>query len=294
MSGKGSKKSKSGKRGKSPSKSGSADGDRTGSEKTPAGFIISRQLDQQKIDFLAQRVKELLQSNDQLRTGASQNEKDTYDIVKYFQREMEIKDDIILRLNEELVKSRTQLKFEVEKLRKAFETELLDVKSDSEQTKAAMSTSIADLEKKLKELELFKQEKSKYDEEKSNLEEEMKQQRHQFMDAMEAQERRNLEEKMKIHKELDEEKVLFRQKTLNEARQAMGDEVKKIMAENARMTEEVKFRHSESTTLQAEKTQLISDLSTAKRELNILVEKEIEYAKQAHSRSKEIKLLRER
>ena len=33
---------------------------------------------------------------------------------------MEIKDDVILRLNEELVKSQTQLKNEVEKVRKGI------------------------------------------------------------------------------------------------------------------------------------------------------------------------------
>lgn len=35
---------------------------------------------------------------------------------------MEIKDDVILRLNEELVKSQTQLKNEVEKVRKGFKS----------------------------------------------------------------------------------------------------------------------------------------------------------------------------
>ena len=60
----------------------------------------------------------LLSSNTELRTTSSKNEKDTHDIVLYFQREIEMKDDIIARLNEELVKRETQLKFEVERIRK--------------------------------------------------------------------------------------------------------------------------------------------------------------------------------
>lgn len=79
--------------------------------KQPAAYKISRQLDQEKIDFLSKRVDELLASNGSLRTSASRNEKDTHDIVLYFQREMEMKDEIIGRLNEELVKRETQLKF---------------------------------------------------------------------------------------------------------------------------------------------------------------------------------------
>ena len=109
-------------------------------DKPPAAFVISRQLDQERIQGLTLRVqvlqvvalflrwhsqnyykyKELVKSNNALRLSSGQNEKDTHDIVLYFQREMEIKDDVILRLNEELVKSQTQLKNEVEKVRKGF------------------------------------------------------------------------------------------------------------------------------------------------------------------------------
>lgn len=40
--------------------------------------------------------------------------------------------------------------------------------------------------------------------------------------------------------------------------------------------------------------ELVQHLATAKRDLNILAEKELEYAKQAYNRSKEIKVLRDR
>jgi hypothetical protein len=39
---------------------------------------------------------------------------------------------------------------------------------------------------------------------------------------------------------------------------------------------------------------MVNELATTKRELSLLAEKEIEYARQAHNRSKEIKALRER
>ncbi len=103
-----------------------------GKTNAPQAYKISRQLDQERIDFLAKRVEELLGSNNELRTSSSRNEKDTHDIVLYFQREMEMKDDIITRLNEELVKRETQLKFEVDKMKKKFDEEkaLLVEKTD--------------------------------------------------------------------------------------------------------------------------------------------------------------------
>jgi hypothetical protein len=263
-------------------------------EKLPPSFQISRQLDQEKINYLTRRIEELLRSNNELRSGASQNEKDTHDIVLYFQREMEIKDDIILRLNEELVKCQTQLKFEVERLKKQYEGELAELKHTSEHTIMNLQTKLASLESDLKAVEMYKREKDLHEEAIRKLERSMQQQREQLIDAMEEQERRFLEEKAQIFKDLDEQKAAFREVALNEARLAMSEEAKKILADNNRMFEELKFHHAEAVQFQTEKAAMSTELVTTKRELSLLAEKEIEYARQAHYRSKEIKALRER
>lgn len=222
-------------------------------EKVPPSFQISRQLDQEKITFLTKRIEELLRSNNELRSGASQNEKDTHDIVLYFQREMEIKDDIILRLNEELVKCQTQLKFEVERIKKQYESELSELKYTSEHTITNLQQKLTTLEADLKAVEVYKREKDLHEEAIKKLEKNMQQQREQLIDAMEEQERRFLEEKAQIFKELDEQKAAFREVALNEARLAMSEEAKKILADNNRMFEELKFHHAEAVQFQAEK-----------------------------------------
>jgi hypothetical protein len=51
--------------------------------KPPPSFQISRQLDQEKIDFLAKRVNDLLGSNNSLRATSSRNEKVYYIIIFY-------------------------------------------------------------------------------------------------------------------------------------------------------------------------------------------------------------------
>jgi hypothetical protein len=83
-------------------------------------------------------------------------------------------------------------------------------------------------------------------------------QREQLIDAMEEQERRFLEEKSQIFKDLDEQKAAFREIALKEARSAMGDEARKILADNNRMFEELKFHHSEAADYQAEKVTVVS------------------------------------
>lgn len=222
-------------------------------EKMPPSFQISRQLDQEKISFLTHRVEELIASNSKLRTSASQNEKDTHDIVLYFQREMEMKDDIVLRLNEELVKCQTQLKFEVDRVKKAFETELLEIKTISEKTITDLTAKLNSVEADLKSIELYRQEKDLHEGTIQKLEKSMQNQREQLIDAMEEQERRFLEEKSQLFKDLDQQKIAFREIALKEARSAMGEEAKKILADNDRMFEELKFHHSEAAEYQTEK-----------------------------------------
>ena len=96
----GPKKKKGGKGDKKGGGSSKEDAMIENAMKPPVSFQVSRQLDQEKIDALSTRVESLLDSNNALRTSSTRNEKDTHDIVLYFQRELEMKDVLIHKLNE--------------------------------------------------------------------------------------------------------------------------------------------------------------------------------------------------
>ena len=81
---------------------------------------------------------------------------------------------------------------------------------------------------------------------------------------------------------------------LKEAKAAMGEEAMRIVSENTRMYEELKFHHTMSAELQNDKTALEKELAEQKRELTIVADKELEYAHQGYYKTKEIKALRER
>jgi hypothetical protein len=222
---------------------------------TQASFQISRQLDQEKISFLTKRIDELLKSNNDLRGNASRNEKDTHDIVLYFQREMEMKDEIIAKLNEELVKRETQLKFELEKLKKKFDVDMADLKRESDNTISALTTTRADKEADLAATETFRNNKDAFMMQLERLEKEVRDQRQQMFDALDEQERKFLEEKSQLLRDLDDQRALLAEAALKDAREAMGAEVKKILAENNRIYEEVKFLVTTTTELQTDKVQ---------------------------------------
>jgi len=273
---------------------GGADGFPVPSAPNPEGFLISRQLDQERIDNLSHRVHDLVSSNNQLRASSNRNERDTHDIVLFFQREMEMKDEIITRLNEELVKRETQLKFEVEKMKKRFDTDLSTMKDEMETVIEDLQTKLDQANLDLVAVEQYVLEKNKHEENLQRLERDLVNQRQQMFDALEEQERKFLEDKANLLRELDDERVAFREIALKEARSTLGQEAKKIMSENARMHEELKFQNVVTSDLIEEKANIQKQLGEANRENSILSEKELEYARAAFFKTKELRQLRER
>jgi len=95
-------------------------------------------------------------------------------------------------------------------------------------------------------------------------------------------------------KEVEDQKYTYRESALKEARETMDAESKKLVVENKRINEELKFHNVISYEYQVEKDRLEAALVTAKREVTLLTEKEQEYARQNFLKTKEIKALRER
>ena len=262
--------------------------------KPPAPFKVSRQLDQEKIDFLTDRVKSLITNNDSLRNSTSRNEKDTHDIVLYFQRELEMKDDIVNRLNENLVQRETQLKFEVESLTKKFDADHKSLKVESEKRIEELEASLGSRERELQAIDTFRREKAKYEETMSNLELQLERLREQMVMSLDNQERKFLEEKAQIFRDIDAQKSAFREIALKEAKERMGSDYKSLISDNDRMHEELKFHQQVATDLSSDKTRLEGLLVRANREISLQHESEKEFARQGLLKSKEIKALRER
>jgi hypothetical protein len=106
--------------------------------------------------------------------------------------------------------------------------------------------------------------------------------------------RKFMESKAHLLKELEDQKATFRANAMKEAREHMDLESKRLVVENRRLSEELKFHATLSREAQNEKTKLETALQVAKREISLLSEKDEENAKQGHYKSKEIKILRER
>ncbi len=191
-------------------------------------------------------------------------------------------------------------------MRDKYETEMYELRADYEDKISGLVSKIEKIENELQNLDNYKREKEVHDRKLSQLESELMSEQHNNVVMLEEQERsialiisftfprKFLESKAQIMKELEEQKYSYNEIAMKEAREAMDAESKKLVIENKRMSEELKFHNVISYEFQLEKDRLELCVSTAKREVALLAEKEKEYAKQNYLKTKEIKALRER
>merc|ERR1711991_274737 len=92
----------------------------------------------------------------------------------------------------------------------------------------------------------------------------------EMVETIDRLERKNLEEKAQVYKDLDAQKVLFREVAMREARAAMGADFHKIYRDNERMHEEIKFHRQMADDQISEKKALEENLAAARRELEIV------------------------
>jgi hypothetical protein len=149
-------------------------------------------------------------------------------------------------------------------------------------------------ESELNLLDAYRRNKTAHDEELAALSKNVAEQVQYTQNALDEQERKFMEARAALVKELEDEKAAFRNIALNEARQTISVESKKVVAENIRLHDELKFHHAMTVELQAEKDRLIARCKTLQRDLDVLMDKDQEYARQSFVKSKEIKSLRDR
>ena len=222
-------------------------------DKVVKSLHIARQLDHEKIDALGNRIDKLLKSNLTLRDEGLKNEEDSHEIGLYFKREMEIKDEIIARLNEELIKRDTQLKFEAEKIRSKFDGNLNDLRLGTEQLISDLRAKLVASENDLRALEDYRKTKHAHDQKLLSLERILQEERESNALALHNQERNFIAQKAVTLRDLDKRKDLIRDGALQEAKEAMSIEARRVLADNNRMYDELKFLQTMATDIEAEK-----------------------------------------
>ena len=99
-----------------------------------AMMTMFHNLDQDKINVLTRRVDETISEKMNLQRKLEKGEKDTHEFVNYFQHELEKKDALIAKQNEQLASAELTLKSTVANLKASYEAQLANMNEDRGKT----------------------------------------------------------------------------------------------------------------------------------------------------------------
>ena len=247
----------------------------------PEVYKLTQQLEHEKYEALASRYETLRKENDVMKSRLLKSEQDTHDFVAYFQKELQGKDLRIQKLNEMIGQSDVERKREREKLLKDQKDQVEALECSLANTESALATKVKTLEDELAKVEAFREMKRNMETRIESLETQLKEKTETLMQEQTSNERKFLMEKSKIQKEMAAKIDDVRKQAKDEMRNGFFDaDTLKIIAENKRMTEELKFQHQTTKELQCDKIKIEDEVKVVKRDVELAEDKVTECCRQ--------------
>lgn len=187
------------------------------------------------VDALKKRVDQLRAENDLLKKQRGQSEKETHEFVAYFQQELEKKDELIAKLNDQLLRSELQSKRALEDLRTQHEATVEEMKQEHGTQVAKLKSNLKLSKEELTSLNEFRHSKAKMEKELSEAQQALESKEMEHREAMLALERRLLEQKRKEQQEFEAKTEEIRRQARVDAQQGLDDDTRKIVTDNLRM-----------------------------------------------------------
>lgn len=254
--------------------------------------LFNRQVDSQKIAFLNSRMLHLQAENESLRERHEKREQETHEFVAYFQKEIQTRDKQITKLTEELASAKLSHALEMETTLQSKEAEYQQMHASFSTKEESFTEQVFFLKDELNQLEMFKDMKETIHDKMKELETELQQEKAQAHDQVRALERKFLEEKARLQKEHEKKIEIVKQQAKEDARNGLDADTRKIVTDNRRMGEELRFQLQMTDELQQEKQFFEARAKKFGMEMQIAQAKESEYASQAQRQTREIKQLR--
>ena len=284
------KKKKGGKKKGGKAKAAPSDSKNGAAPRGPASLqaesLLQRQSLEQQIAVLKARCESLRQHNDELKLKRAKGEKDTHEFVAYFQKELEKKDDRLADYREQLTQLQLQKVEEITSLTNNYESklEILEEESSSMIEKLEMKLKMAEDELTL--LNEFKEIKEIVEKKLAEKEKELQTCiRHNKL-TLQQLERKFLEEKSKAKIAQEARIAEIKRLAREEAQKGLDSDTRKIVTDNRRMAEELRFQLKTTEELQRDKKIVEDENKKLKREVLMGVDKEQLYAQKSRGQVK--------
>ncbi|RLN46914.1 hypothetical protein BBJ28_00003070 [Nothophytophthora sp. Chile5] len=257
-----------------------------------ATALFNRQLDQQKLETLAARVAQLQDEDAALRARHDKREQETHEFVAYFQKEIQTRDKQLTKLGEELATVRLSHALTLEQMQQTRDAERQHLTQQAAANEEASAEQLFYLREELHQLELFREMKDSVAAKMKDLEAQLVLEKEKARETDGALERKFLEEKARLQKEHEKKIEVVKQQAKEDARNGLDADTRKIVTDNKRMGEELRFQLQMTEELQREKQHFEARAKTLQVELQLQVQKEGEFARQAQRQTRELTQLR--
>ncbi|RHY84445.1 hypothetical protein DYB35_009463 [Aphanomyces astaci] len=255
---------------------------------------LNNQVEASKMDVLKKRIDELQAENDHLRFLHKKSEKETHEFVAYFQRELGAREKVTAKLSEDLSEAKTRFHDDTEEMKLKYDVDTKQLSHTSKLMELTLSDKLKVAQEDLTKLELFRDMKDSLENKLVHLTDTLESERVAQKDALGMLERKFLEEKARNQKDTDKRIEKIKQQSREDARNVLDADTRKIVTDNKRMGEELRFQLITTEELTKEKMALEQATKALKCEIQVHLDKELEYAKYGQKQTREIKQLQVR
>ena len=281
------KDASSSKKGAPAKKDGKSAAEAPAEEHVAAEEVLYQQSLESRLEGLKLRCEALREENATLKRGAAKGEKDTHEFVAYFQSEIEKKDQLIAKLSEKSL--RMEMEFEREGKRVAEESaaKVSAAQREASETMARAEGRVKVLEDELAVLTEYKHKRDLLNGKLSECERALKESAERHRSETADLERSFIEKTARLQSEVEKRIEAIRRQAREEAQHGLDADTRKVIADNRRMSEELRFQLQTSDELQSQGRLLAEENKRLKRNLSLAAEKDGEQAKRAYYKESE-------
>lgn len=184
---------------------------------------------------LKERIEQLRAENELLKKQREKSDKDTHEFVAFFQKELEKKDELIAKLNDQILRTEIQSKRALEDLEGKYKAQIDELQQEHGTAVSKLKSKLKLAEEDLNVLTQFREMKFVIEQELKQAKERIDEQERKNKEAVMALERKALTEKAQLERQYQQEIETIKRRARVEAQEGLDADTRKIVNDNLRM-----------------------------------------------------------
>ncbi|XP_044127708.1 basal body-orientation factor 1 isoform X1 [Bufo gargarizans] len=210
-------------------------------------------------------ARSLAQNNAELTKNQYQLEKDMLDVIGFLKKQDERKDDMIVKLQQQLIAQRKMAEEERARLVETYQKQISGLEEECSRRAHEMQV----IQSEFRAMKEFHRHKAELERELEEIKDSLLRAKKDHQKALSTTERHFMEEKQRLEKEAEKKIIMLAEEAHTEAVTQLGDVGRSVFKENVRLREAISYHVNQTREiqkrallLQEEKKQLLHDKET--------------------------------